>query len=106
MRSHVPDLDLHGATSAATFDRRADVVAVLESPDRRDHLGPVVEHVESREFDEISGASEPSFEEGVQFNWLTTWIYEGVYFAPMNVYTMGESDFFDGFDLVRVANQL
>jgi hypothetical protein len=34
----------------------------------------------------------------LQFNWLTTWIYEGVYFAPMNVYTMDESDFFDGFD--------
>ncbi|MHC4741447.1 MAG: hypothetical protein ACYS8Z_06025 [Planctomycetota bacterium] len=34
----------------------------------------------------------------LQFNWLTNWIYEGVYFAPMNVYTMDESDFFDGFD--------
>ncbi|MHC4424766.1 MAG: hypothetical protein ACYSYV_01570 [Planctomycetota bacterium] len=34
----------------------------------------------------------------LQFNWLTTWIYEGVYFAPMNVYTMDKSDFFDGFD--------
>ena len=34
----------------------------------------------------------------LQFNWLTTWIYEGIYFAPMNVYTMDESDFFDGFD--------
>ncbi|MHC4682657.1 MAG: hypothetical protein ACYTEK_28760, partial [Planctomycetota bacterium] len=34
----------------------------------------------------------------LQFNWLTTWVYEGIYFAPMNVYTMDESDFFDGFD--------
>lgn len=30
----------------------------------------------------------------LQFNWMTTWIHEGVYFAPMNVYTMDESDFF------------
>jgi hypothetical protein len=34
----------------------------------------------------------------LQFNWLTNWIYESVYFAPMNVYTMDRSDFFDGFD--------
>ncbi len=34
----------------------------------------------------------------LQFNWLTTWIYEGVYFAPMNVYTMDLSDFFEEFD--------
>ena len=34
----------------------------------------------------------------LQFNWLTTWIYEGVYFAPMNVYTMDKSDMFEGFD--------
>jgi len=34
----------------------------------------------------------------LQFNWMTNWIYEGIYFAPMNVYTMDESDFFDGFD--------
>jgi hypothetical protein len=24
----------------------------------------------------------------LQFNWLTNWIYEGVYFAPMNVYAV------------------
>ena len=41
----------------------------------------------------------------LQFNWLTTWIYEGVYFAPMNVYTMDESDFFDGFDYERRHEQ-
>jgi hypothetical protein len=34
----------------------------------------------------------------LQFNWITCWIYEGVYFAPMNVYTMDESHFFEGFD--------
>ncbi len=34
----------------------------------------------------------------LQFNWMTTWIYEGVYFAPMNVYTMDEWHFFEGFD--------
>ncbi len=34
----------------------------------------------------------------LQFNWMTTWIHEGVYFAPMNVYTMDESDFFEGYD--------
>jgi len=34
----------------------------------------------------------------LQFNWMTCWTYEGVYFAPMNVYTMDRSDFFDGFD--------
>lgn len=34
----------------------------------------------------------------LQFNWLTTWIYEGVYFGLMNVYTMDESAFFEGFD--------
>ncbi len=34
----------------------------------------------------------------LQFNWMTCWIYQRIYFAPMNVYTMDESDFFDGFD--------
>ena len=34
----------------------------------------------------------------LQFNWLTLWIYEGVYFALMCVYTMDRSDFFEGFD--------
>ncbi len=34
----------------------------------------------------------------LQFNWMTCWIYEGVYFAPMNVYTMDESHFFESFD--------
>jgi hypothetical protein len=34
----------------------------------------------------------------LQLNFMTCWIYEGVYFAPMNVYTMDESGFFDGFD--------
>ncbi|MHC4179998.1 MAG: 3-keto-disaccharide hydrolase, partial [Planctomycetota bacterium] len=34
----------------------------------------------------------------LQFNWLTCWIYEGVYFVPMNVYTMDQSHFFEGFD--------
>ena len=34
----------------------------------------------------------------LQFNWMTCWIHEGVYFAPMNVYTMDRSDFFEGFD--------
>jgi hypothetical protein len=33
----------------------------------------------------------------LQFNWMTTWIYEGVYFAPMNVYTMDKSAFFEGY---------
>jgi hypothetical protein len=34
----------------------------------------------------------------LQFNWMTCWIYEGIYFGLMNVYTMDRSDFFDGFD--------
>lgn len=34
----------------------------------------------------------------LQFNGMTTWIYEGVYFALMDVYTMGRSRFFSGFD--------
>jgi len=34
----------------------------------------------------------------LQFNGMTMWIYEGVYFGLMDVYTMGQSHFFDGFD--------
>jgi len=34
----------------------------------------------------------------LQFNGMTLWIYEGVYFGLMDVYTMGKSEFFDGFD--------
>jgi len=34
----------------------------------------------------------------LQFNGMTNWIYEGVYFGLMDVYTMDKSDFFDGFD--------
>jgi len=34
----------------------------------------------------------------LQFNGMTMWIYEGVYFGLMDVYTMGKSEFFDGFD--------
>ena len=29
---------------------------------------------------------------------MTCWIYEGIYFGLMDVYTMDEKDFFDGFD--------
>jgi len=34
----------------------------------------------------------------LQFNGMTNWIYEGVYFALMDVYTMDRSGFFEGFD--------
>jgi len=34
----------------------------------------------------------------LQFNGMTNWIHEGVYFGLMDVYTMGESGFFDGYD--------
>ena len=34
----------------------------------------------------------------LQLNGMTMWIYEGVYFGLMDVYTMGQSDCFDGFD--------
>jgi hypothetical protein len=34
----------------------------------------------------------------LQFNGMTNWIYESVYFGLMDVYTMGESGFFDGYD--------
>ena len=34
----------------------------------------------------------------LQFNGMTCWVHEGIYFALMDVYTMDESDFFDGFD--------
>jgi hypothetical protein len=34
----------------------------------------------------------------LQFNGMTNWIYEGVYFGLMDVYTMDKSDMFDGFD--------
>jgi len=34
----------------------------------------------------------------LQFNGMTLWIYEGVYFGLMDVYTMGKSRFFEGFD--------
>jgi hypothetical protein len=34
----------------------------------------------------------------LQFNGMTMWIHEGVYFGLMDVYTMGQSHFFDGFD--------
>ncbi len=34
----------------------------------------------------------------LQFNGMTNWIYEGVYFGLMDVYTMDKSNFFDGFD--------
>ncbi len=34
----------------------------------------------------------------LQFNGMTMWIYEGVYFGLMDVYTMGKSHFFDGYD--------
>ncbi len=34
----------------------------------------------------------------LQFNGMTNWIYEGVYFGLMDIYTMGKSRFFDGFD--------
>jgi len=34
----------------------------------------------------------------LQFNGMTIWIYQGVYFGLMDVYTMDKSHFFDGFD--------
>jgi hypothetical protein len=34
----------------------------------------------------------------LQFNGMTNWIYEGVYFGLMDVYTMDRSGFFEGFD--------
>ncbi len=34
----------------------------------------------------------------LQFNGMTVWIYEGIYFGLMDVYTMGKARFFDGFD--------
>jgi len=34
----------------------------------------------------------------LQFNGMTNWIYEGIYFGLMDVYTMDKADFFDGFD--------
>ena len=34
----------------------------------------------------------------LQFNGMTNWIYEGIYFGLMDVYTMDRADFFDGFD--------
>ena len=34
----------------------------------------------------------------LQFNGMTMWIYESVYFGLMDVYTMGQSHFFNGFD--------
>jgi lysophospholipase L1-like esterase len=34
----------------------------------------------------------------LQFNAMTQWIYEGVYFGLMDVYSMDKSDMFDGFD--------
>jgi len=34
----------------------------------------------------------------LQFNGMTMWIYEGLYFGLMDVYTMGKSRFFDGLD--------
>jgi hypothetical protein len=34
----------------------------------------------------------------LQFNGMTMWVYEGLYFGLMDVYTMGQSHFFDGFD--------
>jgi len=34
----------------------------------------------------------------LQFNGMTNWIYEGVYFALMDVYTMDRSGLFDGYD--------
>ncbi|MHC4324344.1 MAG: hypothetical protein ACYSUX_08735 [Planctomycetota bacterium] len=34
----------------------------------------------------------------LQFNGMTNWIYEGIYFGLMDVYTMDKSGFFDGFD--------
>jgi hypothetical protein len=40
----------------------------------------------------------------LQFNGMTMWIYEGVYFGLMDVYTMGESHFFDGYDYTTKHN--
>jgi sialidase-1 len=34
----------------------------------------------------------------LQFNSMTLWIHEGIYFGLMDVYTMGKSRFFDGYD--------
>ncbi len=34
----------------------------------------------------------------LQFNGMTNWIYEGIYFGLMDVYTMDRSGFFEGFD--------
>jgi hypothetical protein len=34
----------------------------------------------------------------LQFNGMTCWVHEGIYFVLMDVYTMDESGFFDGFD--------
>jgi len=34
----------------------------------------------------------------LQFNAMTCWIYEGVYFGLMDIYTMDRPGFFDGFD--------
>jgi len=34
----------------------------------------------------------------LQFNGMTNWIYEGLYFGLMDVYTMDRSGLFDGFD--------
>ncbi len=48
--------------------------------------------------DDPKGEKNPWGNPRLQFNWITTWIYEGIYFALMNVYTMDESDFFEGFD--------
>ena len=34
----------------------------------------------------------------LQFNSMTMWCYEDIYFGLMDVYTVGKPGFFDGFD--------
>jgi len=41
----------------------------------------------------------------LQFNGMTCWIHEGVYFGLMDVYTMDRSGFFDGYDYKTRHNE-
>ena len=90
-----------GGTGGAKEYRSARIMVHDEGNDLRKHPTAWKTIADRIVVDDPKKEKNPWGNPRLQFNWMTCWIYEGVYFAPMNVYTMDESNFFEGFDYQR-----
>jgi len=89
------DLGGHGGSSESRSQR---IMVHTKNNDLNNHPTAWETIADKIKVDDPRQEKNPWGKPRLQFNSMTLWIHEGVYFGLMDVYTMGKSHFFDGFD--------